>query len=131
MEEGGGIQRRLLEIIHKLDWSAQSRGGLSKIICPNENNNTEETEIVKVCLKENERWFTQSNVKTSRQSHMRAEMGLTGKGESGDKIIEGTYSIPKGVNKSVQCVLSNLKGVGNIKLRKKPVPITCEQHKIG
>ena len=62
----GEIQRRSWERIHRMDGSARTGGGLSNIICLNENDNMEEqieeSEIVKGCLVENERRFTQSNV---------------------------------------------------------------------
>ena len=134
MEEGE-IQRKSWERIHRMDGSARTGGGLSKIICPNENDNMEEQieelEIVKGCLVENERRFTQSNVTILRQSPMKEDMGLIGTGDVGDKILEGNYRVPGGVDESVQDILNNLKSVENIKIRKQPVPITCNQHKTG
>lgn len=57
-----------------MDGSKRIGGGLSKIICPNENNDMEEqieeVEIVKGCLVENERRFTQSNTTILRKSPM-------------------------------------------------------------
>ena len=74
-----------------MDGSARIGIGLSKIIFPNENDNMEEqleeSEIVKGCLVENERRFTQSNTTTLRQSPMKKDMGLTGTGDAGDKIL--------------------------------------------
>ena len=40
--EEGEIQRKSWERIQRMDGSARTGGGLSKIICPNENDNMEE-----------------------------------------------------------------------------------------
>ena len=73
MEEGE-IQRRSWERIHRMDGSKRIGGGLSKVICPNDNNEmeeqTEEMGIIKGCLVENERRFTQSNTTTLRNSRV-------------------------------------------------------------
>ena len=54
-----------------------------------------------------------------------------GTGEEGDRILEGNYKVPEGVEEVVQDVINNLKGVDNIKVRKQPKPITCSKHKKG
>ena len=134
MEEGE-VQRRSWERIHRMDGSARTGSGLSKIICRNKDNlpeeQIEEGEIVKGCLIENERRFTQSNNTTLRKSPMKEDLGLLGIGEEGDRILEGSYKVPEGVEEVVQDVLNNLKEVDNIKVRKQPIPITCKQHKKG
>ena len=60
---------------------------------------------------------------------MKEDLRLMNIGEEGDRILEGKYKVPEGVEEVVQDVINNLIGMDNINVRKQPKPITCSLHK--
>ena len=128
-------QRQAWSRIHRIDGTARTGMGQTRVETVKEiwiyEEQTEQTDIEKACLNENEARFTQSKNNPCMISPLVDELGLLGTGVAADSILEGNYIIPEGVDPGVQTVFDNLQRHDSIPLQQRAQHFTCEEHRLG
>ena len=128
-------QRASWARIHRMDGTARTGVGLTKVIAPDDEGNWNELDtrldIERAALKEIQRGSTQTKGTTLTEEPMLNELGHLGIGPAADAILDGTYVPPHEVADDVGDILKSLKCPPTIRMQRQPSPITCEEHSSG
>ena len=113
-----------------MDGTARTGMGLTRVEALTSNNEyreyTEQQDIEKAYLIENEKRFTQSKSIHCMTYSLAEELGLLSTGRIADAILEGQYTIPGAADSGLQTVFDNLKRHDGIPLQRQATPITCD-----
>ena len=84
--------------IHRMDGTARTSAGLTKVLAPNKYGYivemTSQEDLEHACLDENSRRFTQTKGTPLTTGPLLDDIGLLGRGKYADEIMLGKYRLP-------------------------------------